>query len=188
MRSRFVAVATALSVAATGAVFTAPAASAEGGRFSAVVTTFQDHPHGSAVTYDTRLVPVGALAAVAVHRSDTGTVTELRVHGLSPNRSYGAHAHVAPCGATGEDAGPHFQHVEDPNQPSTDPAYANPENEIWLDFTTDDYGAGEARSEVAWTVDDRRPASVVIHEHTTSTEDGAAGTAGRRLACINASF
>ena len=37
-------------------------------------------------------------------------------------------------------AGPHFQNVIDPVRPSSNPAYANPGNEIWLDFTTDEEG------------------------------------------------
>ncbi|MGW9477306.1 superoxide dismutase [Saccharomonospora azurea] len=191
MRSRIIAVLTTLVTAATMTVATAPGASAastDDNRLTAVVTTFQDHHHGKAVTYDARLVPVGALAGVAMRRSKSDTVTELEVYGLSPHRAYGAHAHVKPCGPTGAAAGSHYQHVQDPKQPSTDPAYANAENEIWLDFRTDSYGAGSAKSEVAWTFDERRPASVVIHERTTSTSEGEAGTAGNRLACINVPF
>ncbi len=68
-----------------------------------------------------------------------------------PARTSSAFRRRRPCGATGDAAGPHFQHVPDPVRPSTDPAYANPRNEIWLDFTTDRLGTGFARSTVDWT-------------------------------------
>ncbi|CAM3182247.1 superoxide dismutase [Saccharomonospora xinjiangensis] len=187
MRNRIAAVlaATAAAVTTLTAV-TAPGVSASENAMTAVVTVFQtDHRLGTAVTYDASLVPVGALARVAVMTSDRGTITELAVRGFVPDREYGAHLHARPCGATGADAGPHHQHVQDPEQPSTDPAYANPGNEIWLDFTTDAAGAASARSEVGWTFGERRPASLVIHERHTSTAEGEAGVAGERLACVN---
>ncbi|PXY31405.1 superoxide dismutase family protein [Prauserella muralis] len=143
-------------------------------------------PGQAAVTYDETLVPEGAMAGVlSVTRSHLGTITKLGVHGLVPNRAYGAHVHTKPCGPTGEAAGPHFQHVQGP---SDDPAYANPENEIWLDFTTNAAGTGFAASRVDWTFGERRPESVVIHDHHTSTAPGEAGSAGPRLACLNVDF
>ena len=60
-------------------------------------------------------------------------------------------------------AGPHFQNQVDPaaapGKPSTDPAYANPQNEIWLDLRTDGDGDGGSRVEVPFTFTDRAPAS-----------------------------
>lgn len=94
--------------------------------------------------------------------SDGGTHVGLDAEGLLPDRGYAAHAHVRPCGATAADAGPHFQDEADPaagpDKPSTDPAHANPENEVWLDLHTD----GEM----------------------TMTDAGHAGTAGGRAACL----
>ena len=126
---------------------------------------------------------------------DRGAATEIRleVEGLLPNRGYAAHAHVNACGTTGDAAGPHFQNQVDPaagpGKPSTDPTYANPQNEIWLDLRTDGDGDGEARSEVPFVFTDRAPASVVIHEaEVTGTAPGQAGTAGARLACITVPF
>ena len=78
------------------------------------------------------------------------TVVALTVHGLLPDRDYGAHVHAKPCGLTGADAGPHYQHEPDPVQPSTDPAFANADNEVWLDFTTDREGNGVAVAKQAW--------------------------------------
>ena len=92
---------------------------------------------------------------------------------------------------TGTVAGPHFQYVPDPVTPSTNPSYANADNEIWLDFTTDSPGRGWAIAIQDWQpTAERRPASVVIHlEHThDGTDGGVAGTAGARLACLTVGF
>jgi Cu-Zn family superoxide dismutase len=138
------------------------------------------------------LVPPGATARVDAWYLPGGrTAVVLRVGGLVPNREYGAHAHSALCGATGAAAGPHFQYVPDPVAPSTNPAYANADNEIWLDFTTDSSGRGWAIAIQDWQpTADRRPASVIIHlEHThDGTDGGVAGTAGARLACLTVGF
>jgi superoxide dismutase, Cu-Zn family len=107
---------------------------------------------------------------------------------LLPNRAYGAHVHVKKCGAAPADAGPHYQNVVDPKQPSVDPAYANPRNEIWLDVHTDRHGFAFTSSTVDWRFTDRHAQSVVVHNEHTHTKPGEAGTAGPRLACVNVSF
>ena len=147
----------------------------------------------NAFTYNPALAPEGAQVDVEV--DDRGGTTEIRldVEGLLPNRGYAAHAHVNACGPTGDAAGPHFQNQVDPaaapGKPSTDPAYANPQNEIWLDLRTDGDGDGEARAEVPFAFTDRAPASIVIHEaETTGTAPGQAGSAGARLACVTVPF
>jgi Cu-Zn family superoxide dismutase len=146
-----------------------------------------------AVTYDPALAPVGAQLSVEADESDGSTRVRLEVAGLLPNRGYAAHAHARACGPTGDAAGPHFQNEVDPaatpEQPSTDPAYANPSNEIWLDLRTDGEGNGEASTQVPFVFGDRAPASVVIHEaEATATGPGEAGTAGGRLACLTVPF
>ncbi|NHC15572.1 superoxide dismutase [Motilibacter sp. E257] len=140
--------------------------------------------------YDTALVPADARARVtAVYDRRGGTEVTLRVRGLLPNRAYGAHVHSNACGATGAAAGPHYQYVVDPVQPSVDPAYANPENEVWLDFTTDARGNAVGRAEVDWQFPaNRRANSVVIHSELTQTGPGVAGMAGARVACITVPF
>lgn len=151
--------------------------------------TFAAPGGGAASTYDTNLVPVGATAEVTAQESGTSTTVTLTVAGLLPNRAYGAHAHVNPCGADGMAAGPHYQFQKDPVTPSVDPAFANPQNEIWLDFTTDAAGAGQATTTVPWAFPaDRRAQAVIIHEKSTSTEAGKAGTAGTRPACVTVAF
>jgi Cu-Zn family superoxide dismutase len=132
----------------------------------------------NAFTYNPALAPDGAQVDVEV--DDRGGTTEIRldVEGLLPNRGYAAHAHVNACGPTGDAA-----------KPSTDPAFANPQNEIWLDLRTDGDGDGESRAEVPFTFTDRAPASIVIHEaETTGTAPGQAGSAGARLACVTVPF
>ena len=146
----------------------------------------------NAFTYGTAQVPAGAMAWVQARYLRSGhTVVVLTVRGLLPNHEYGSHAHSSACGPLGSDAGPHFQKNPDPVSPSIDPAYANADNEIWLDFTTDRKGRGWAIAVQDWQPPaDRRPGSVVIHaEHTSDGTDGrSAGTAGARLACLTVDF
>ena len=117
------------------------------------------------------------------------TAVQLTVSGLQPSRGYGAHLHVNPCGATGEAAGPHYQQQTDPaasvSPPSVDPSYANPRNEVWLDFTTDAGGNATATATQPWVFDPpRAPRSLVIHAQTTKTAPGEAGSAGARAGCL----
>ena len=93
------------------------------------------------------------------------------------------------AGASGAAAGPHFQNDVDPVTPSTDPAYANPANEIWLDFTTNAAGQGRAKSTVDWQFSPtRRAQSVIIHVEHTHTGPTDSGVAGARLACLTVPF
>ncbi|QUQ65457.1 superoxide dismutase family protein [Kutzneria sp. CA-103260] len=146
-------------------------------------------PDAKAVTYSPDLVPVGSTATVAATPSPNGTTTVvLYVEGLLANHQYGAHVHQRSCGRTPEDAGPHYQNTPDPVQPSVNPAYANPQNEIWLDFTTDRHGNAWSISSVNWQFTQRHAGSVVIHTEHTHTDPGSAGTAGARLACVTVDF
>lgn len=154
-----------------------------------VAATFQAANSGAnAVTYDPTLVPLGARAAVISASTSHGSRTWLLVDGLAPGYEYGAHVHVNRCGADPAAAGPHIQWVADPVKPSVDPAYANSRNEVWLDLTTNHRGYGGATSLVSWPIAEKQARSVVIHEHHTHTGAGEAGTAGRRLACVNVDF
>jgi len=146
-------------------------------------------------SYNLTYVPAGSTARVRWIYTDAASgksIVVLQVRGLVPNREYGAHAHQFACGATDATvAGAHFQYVVDPVQPSLDPAYANSANEIWLDFTTDDQGNGNARSVVNWQFPNAggaRAQSVVIHDHHTDTHAGSAGTAGPRYGCLTVAF
>lgn len=150
---------------------------------------------GELVRYGSERVPVGAWARVqAVYNAAGDTIVTLHVRGLKPNEEYGAHAHQNSCHPTDPlAAGGHFQHVPFPEGSSaTDPAFANPANEIWLDFTTDEAGNGVAQAKLPWQFSPERAAgSVMIHQshtHTGFDPGGAAGTAGPRLACLSVDF
>ncbi|WP_346427622.1 superoxide dismutase family protein [Streptomyces sp. AcE210] len=131
-----------------------------------------------ALTYDMELVPAGARIEV-VQRAGHGRVS-VRVERLAAGRAYGAHAHQGECGGDPAAAGGHYQRREDPVQPSTDPACANPENEVWLGFTTDAHGAGAATARQGWEFRPGEARSVVLH--------GMPGGAGARIACFTVPF
>lgn len=142
-------------------------------------------PGATAITYDPAVVPPGARARVAITRTPAGLVVRLTVAGMVPRRPYGAHLHTRPCGAAPADSGPHYQHKHDPKTPSTDPSYANMGNEVWLDFLAGADGAGTAVAQETWTFDPQAPPrSLVLHDGTTRTGMGVAGTAGDRAACL----
>ncbi|RZQ65949.1 superoxide dismutase family protein [Amycolatopsis suaedae] len=147
---------------------------------------------GDAFTYNPQLAPAGAQLGVDVDRGE-GTEVKLTATGLLPNRGYAVHAHTRPCGPAGDAAGPHFQHEQDPaatpGKPSTDPRYANPRNEIWLDLRTGPDGRAQAGTQVPFEFGDRAPASVVVHDkEATATAPGSAGQAGGRVACLTVPF
>ena len=152
--------------------------------------TFLPFPQSArAVTYDPKVVPPGATAQLTISRTATGTTVRLTAGGLVPRRAYGAHLHTKPCTATPADAGPHYQHSPDPkaaaSPPSVDPAYANPRNEVWLDFTADARGAASATATQDWAFDEAAPPrSLIVHAEHTRTAAGKAGTAGPRVACL----
>lgn len=150
----------------------------------------QVRAQGPLVRYDTTRVPEDAFARVTALYDGAGrTHAQLQVWGLAPDTEYGAHAHTNACGATGAAAGPHFQNVHDPATPSTDPAYANPENEIWLDLTTNAAGYGVATTVVSWQFSPtRRARSVILHVEHTHTGPQDSGVAGARLACLSVPF
>jgi len=154
-----------------------------------VTGTFLPFPQSTlAITYDPKVVPPGSTAQVVIVRTADGTRVRLAVTGMVPRRAYGAHLHRQPCTSVPDQAGPHYQHVPDPkaaaSPPSVDPSYANPHNEVWLDFTADARGAALVAGE-DWHFDRiEPPRSLVIHAKPTSTTAGKAGTAGPRVACL----
>lgn len=142
-------------------------------------------PLPTAVTYDTKAVPEGGRVRLAEDPGRRTTRLTLRVEGLKPDRVYGAHVHTKPCGAKPDASGPHYQHRADPQgATSGDPRYANPANEVWLDFTTDRRGTGEAEAFQWWRFREGEARSLVLHEHGTAVDPGHAGTAGARVACV----
>jgi Cu-Zn family superoxide dismutase len=145
-----------------------------------------DQPKG--ITYDVARIPLGARLSTGSSVANGQTTVELKVSGLLPNTKYGSHVHTKPCGAKPADSGPHYQNEKDPVSPSVDPKYANAQNEIWLDFTTDAQGAATGTATVKWEFRKGEANAVIVHAAHTSTEHGKAGTAGDRLACLTAAF
>jgi Cu-Zn family superoxide dismutase len=147
-------------------------------------------PGATAITYDTAVVPAGATVRLTITNHAYGSKARLRATGLIPHRAYGAHLHTKPCTAIPDEAGPHFQHHPDPaavaSPPSVNPVYANPRNEVWLDFTADTTGAGAATSAHGWNFHaGHAPRSLILHAEQTRTAPGEAGKAGARAACLS---
>ena len=107
---------------------------------------------------------------------------EARRPSRSPCRTW---ARAAVRSAPGTANGIRFAIANDPVRPSTDRAYANRRNEVWLDLTTDTQGAGSATAAPRWAFDELTPPrSLVLHAERTRTAAGVAGTAGERVACL----
>jgi superoxide dismutase, Cu-Zn family len=152
---------------------------------SATGTLLPWRPSAAAVTYDPAVVPEGASVTLSITKFPYGNQVHLTATGLVPNRAYGAHLHVSPCGASPDDSGPHYQNHVDPVTPSVDPVYANPENEVWLDFNANAAGEAVATAEHGWQFDPSRPPrALVLHADHTHTGAGQAGKAGARVACL----
>ena len=178
-RYRSIALATAVSSALAAAAVAALPAGAAAGDHPVTTDATMAVPAlaTDGFTYDPAQVPVGS--RVRVHAVETGggkTVVTMQVKGLLPERSYGAHAHVAACGATGAAAGGHYQYL---------PGVVSPENEVWLDFTTDADGNGSAQTVVDWEFAPATARSVTLHALPT---DPTTGGAGARLGCVTVAF
>jgi Cu-Zn family superoxide dismutase len=97
------------------------------------------------------------------------TNATLHVSGLPGGRTYGAHLHAADCSVAFGSG--HYQHVAGP---------ATPDNEVWLDVTTNASGRGSASTAVPFAVV-AGMRSVVVHQLPTNPSTGGAG---QRLACM----
>ncbi len=143
----------------------------------------------SAVTYNPALAPAGGQMKATLTPSGDSTEADLTVSGLAPNRGFSVIAHVNTCGGVPGGEGPHFQHNIDPaatdDKPSTNPGYANPRNEIWLDVKTDASGSGSVHTTVPFLFTDRGPSSLVVHdEQETKPPSGKAADSKDRVACL----
>ncbi|GAA4897033.1 superoxide dismutase family protein [Streptomonospora salina] len=151
-----------------------------------VVARFQTYsPDAEAITYDEQAVPAGSGVTVQATRAGAETDFTLAVSGLQPDEAYGAHLHTRPCGEDPDASGPHYRNEQGPEGSTNDPEYANGDNEVWLDFTTDGDGVAESDADVDWHPREGEAGSVVLHADHTATTAGEAGSAGDRLACVN---
>ncbi|MEV4614504.1 superoxide dismutase family protein [Kitasatospora sp. NPDC049258] len=138
----------------------------------------------AAVSYAQDLVPYGSQVRVTVVRSAGRTTVAVALAGVAPEHLFPAHVHTGRCGADPAASGPHYQHLADPVQPSTDPAFANGRNELRTEVRTDSTGAGRARTTVDWEFRPGSAHSVVLH----AGEAAAGRAAGDRVACVNVDF
>ncbi|MFD8383997.1 superoxide dismutase family protein [Streptomyces sp. NPDC059679] len=132
--------------------------------------------------------PTGTPSPHGTQGEGKGTRVIVWVRGLKANHTFGVHVHTKTCGTMPNDSGPHYQNAKDPKQPSTNPKYANPHNEVWLQITTDKSGEAHAMTHVNWRFRDSEARSLVFHEHSTATQKGHAGEAGARVACVKVPF
>jgi superoxide dismutase, Cu-Zn family len=150
-----------------------------------------DRPDGiapaTAVSWAPEAVPYGAAVRVVVDRVEGHTTVSMDAEGLAPGHVYPVHAHTRACGTVPADSGPHYQDRRDPVQPSTDPAYLNDRNELWLTLRTDAHGHAAASTTVAWEFRAGEAGSLVLH----AGQDGH-GERGRapaqRVGCVNVDF
>lgn len=146
------------------------------GRFALPTTSM----YAWTVTYDKELVPVGSQIEIDQTGRPNDMAVTLRVKGMKAGHAYGAHVHQKPCGVDPAASGGHYQHRQDPVQPSEDPAYMNPDNEVWLDFTAGADGSGTATARHDWEFRAGEARSVVLHREQ--------GGAGERVACFTVPF
>ncbi|MFD0572302.1 superoxide dismutase family protein [Kitasatospora gansuensis] len=138
----------------------------------------------TAVSFAPDVVPYGAGVRIVVHRAEGHTTVAMTVDGLTPGHVYPVHAHARGCGTVPADSGPHYQDRPDPVQPSTDPAYANDRNELWLTLRTDETGRATASSTVEWEFRDGAAGSLVLHAY----QDGHGHALAQRVGCVNVGF
>jgi Cu-Zn family superoxide dismutase len=126
----------------------------------------------------------GTAVAVRATAADGGAGIEvtLMVSGLPNNREFGSHLHKAECDMGM--AGGHYQHMAAPDGGATDPAFANPDNEVWLDFTTSGTGTATSKATVGFVPAAGLAKAIIVHDRKT----GDGGVAGPKLACLPFAF
>lgn len=130
----------------------------------------------AAVTYDMGLVPAASWIEVSQRDEELGpTTVGLKVTGFVPGHAYGVQVHEKPCGADPAAAGGPYRH-----EPATEADPGDAGNEVWLDFTADARGAGEAMARHDWGFRRGEASSVVVQD--------APGAKGARVACFTVPF
>lgn len=146
---------------------------------SAGALTLYADPYGNGTANP---IEPGATARVhAVEDANGSTIVTVQFSGLPANREFGSHVHVLGCAVN--KAGGHYQNVA-----GTGAAFANPANEVWLDFETNEAGNATAKATVDWTFRPDGANAVIVHDHHTAHVDPGAGTAGSKLACLDVDF
>jgi len=170
----------ALAVASAGLLaFGALPASAHGAHVASASGTLIPNPGFVPNATDPSVNPISATAEGRVHLvvgADGRTIVTLNVAGLPAGRSFAAHLHRDGC-ATGF-GGPHYQ------APTGTPAgNADPEHEVWLDFTTN--AAGNARSLAVVPFEVLAGTRSVIIHQGDETGPGGVVVPSQRLGCLD---
>jgi len=126
----------------------------------------------------------GMAVAVRTSAADGGAGMEvtLMVSGLPNNRDFGSHVHKAECDMGM--AGGHYQHTPAPDGGATNPTFANPDNEVWLDFMTSGTGTATSTASVDFVPPAGSANAIIVHDRKT----GDGGVAGPKLACLPFAF
>ncbi|ARQ71023.1 superoxide dismutase family protein [Streptomyces marincola] len=134
-----------------------------------------------AVTYNEELVPPGSQIHVAQGIRGNSMLIDIATLGLDPGHTYGTHVHTEPCGADPADAGGHYQDQQ---------GVVDEDSEVWLDFTVDERGVGQAEVYKNWLFRAGEAGSLVLHERGTSEghDEHPPGDAGARVACFSIPF
>jgi Cu-Zn family superoxide dismutase len=152
---------------------------------ASVELTVYDDPFAPAMAGTPNPIPKMATGAATAWDMGNGKMRlRLDVSGLPQNRTFGAHLHKLSCGDPMKGGG----HYENKPFPATttanDPAYANPSNEVWLDFMSDINGKGSSLALVDWVPRQGEAKAIVIHAMGTAND----GSAGAKLACLPLEF
>ncbi len=159
------------TVALGGVAFLAAAGSPQAAAAEHVLSEGVFSTSGPAWTYDP-VVPSGASAVVRTVETGSGrTVATLHVRGFAPSTDFSVHAHTGACGRDPLASAGHYQHhvggaVDDAN-------------ELWLGFSTNPAGNGNAQAVVEWQFRAGEARSVTFHDPSQ---------AGMRVACLPVAF
>lgn len=126
--------------------------------------------------------PITTTASAAASAFDDGGKLrlEIAVRGFPASRPFGSHLHRLACDDVMK-AGGHYQNMPFPTGGmANDPMYANPDNEAWLDITTDATGSAEREVVVDWIPRAGEARAIIFHDKLTAT----GGVAGAKLACL----
>lgn len=150
---------------------TSAASAAADARVTATFASPSSFALHSGVTYDPVSVPVGSRVQVREKPNQWGgLVVDLNVWGLTPSTRFDAYVYTRPCGATPASAGKRTQ-----DGPSTQ---HYPQNEVWLDFSTNVHGAAHSSDDQYWRFNPGQANSVQLLSPTTK----------RVLACVTVPF
>jgi superoxide dismutase, Cu-Zn family len=149
---------------------------------SGAMWTVYDNPYGNGMPN-----PITSTITGTATAWDVGGKMRLQlvVSGLPPNRAFGSHLHKLACDDATKAGGHYENNMWPDSSTASDPSYANPTNEAWLDFTADGTGKATPPPEtiVDWIPRAGGAKAIIIHDMKTQTSP-MGGVAGAKLACL----